>query len=77
MSLMFTKAAFIWSKYSKKFILRDIIKMQNNFLFLNVIYFWFKAEFSAAITQVSHDPSEIILIYIYIYIYFFFFFFDK
>ncbi len=54
----------------KTVILWNIITIQNNcFLFVYIVkchfFLWCKAEFSASLLQssVSHDPSEIILIY--------------
>ncbi len=68
-SLLLTKAAFIWSIYSKN---SNIVKMYSNLTFFKSeytlkcsLFLWCSAEFSASLLQssVSHDHSEIILIY--------------
>ncbi len=68
---MLIKAAFIWSKIQKKGnILKYYCNLKYQFsilIYFKIIYLflWCSAEFSASLLQssVSHDPSEIILIY--------------
>ncbi len=61
---MFTVAdqkAFIWSKITFNYIFLTV--------FLCNLFLWYKAEFSASlVASVSHDPSQIILIYWFIII---------
>ncbi len=58
--LMFTKAAFIWSKYSK--ILLYLKKgLKSEYILICNLFQWREAEISASLLQ-SYDPAEIILI---------------
>ncbi len=63
-SLMLTKAAFIWLKYSTLYFYKILLQFKITVFKCNLLL-WCTAEFSASLLQssVSQNPSEIILIY--------------
>ncbi len=64
-SLMLTKATFIWSKYSKNWYCEILFQFNPIYIYINIylkcnLFLWCKAEFPAAITSVSRDPTEML-----------------